>query len=226
MLVISIFDQIQDILINSSNKDSDLYRLLKQQGKDKLFNLVLPLDFGLYNNLIKQIVLKICQEESDQIKKMKFSTEMSKYVSELPTKRLLSFYNKKRSNQDELFFCMRLELSKREHVLNKIESKQKRRLDSKKKKSKKEIKERKIVEKILRLKSKNLSSSEISARLRISEEKILEILNESYFVEFENLTTNIKEKQQQIIGCSDKGEPIFDEYFLDIAESVSVTKKK
>ena len=132
----SSYDQIQDILINSANKEEDLFALFSRWGKDYLYSHVICLDFGLDNFLIKKILKDVNKKEAKDIQKQKFPEELEKWVSNIPTKRLLVMFNKKRNDKDNIFFCMKKELATREHVNNKQESKEIRRKQNKKKTSK------------------------------------------------------------------------------------------
>lgn len=220
------YNQIQLILINSAEIEKELLKLFKKWGKDSLYCHVLHLDFGKHNQLIKSLIEKISAVESAKIKKMKFPEEMTEYVKSLNTRRLLSLYNKSRSKQDLMFFCMKSELSNREHIPNKIESKEIRRKNSKKRTSKNEIERNKLKDKIIILKNKGYSSETICHRLKIDETQFTQLLTETKLnIEFVDELKPIVQEQKIIVGYSDEGQPIFETYQVEIDELVSVTKK-
>jgi hypothetical protein len=221
-----VYNQIQLILINSSETEKELLKLFKKWGKDRLYSQVLHLDFGKHNQLIKSLIEQVSAIESAKIKKMKFPQEMKEYVKSLNTRRLLSLYNKSRSKPDLMFFCMKNELSQREHIPNKIESKEIRRKNSKKRTSKNEIERNKLKDKIILLKNKGYSSEAICHRLKIDETQFTQLLTETKLnIEFVDELKPIVQEQKIIVGYSDDGKPIFETYQVDIDEIVSVTKK-
>lgn len=222
--MLSNYERIQSILNFSTNPIKELKIIFASWGKDYLFNFIKPLNFGADQELINSLITEICIVENIKLKNKKFDSELSQYIKSLPTRKLLKMLKTQRCNKDELFYCIKKELLTREHIPNKIESKEIRKSKAKKKITKLEKRQKKLKTDVLKLREKGLTISTIARKLKMTSKEVLYFLKEAGLEDkIESEIIEIPYQDKELIGYRLNGEPMYDVW--DSERDILITKK-